>query len=100
MRKPEELLELSLERVRQTKQLKGQFIVNRQYEQGPLPVQRCTILSIYYKEGNKVKPLYRWRACSATNDIEQSNEEAYIETLASLILNWEEIWNSTNTKPQ
>ena len=100
MRKPEELLEMALERIRQTKKLKGQFIVNRQYEQGPLPIQKCTILTVYYKEGDRVKPLYRWRACSATNNTEQSNEEAYVETLASLILNWEEIWNSINTKPQ
>ena len=100
MKKPEELLEAALERIRKTKQLKGQFIVNRQYEQGPLPVQKCTILTVYYKEGSVVKPLYRWRACSTANNIEQSNEEAYIETLASLILNWEEIWNSISIKPQ
>lgn len=100
MRKPEELLELALEKIRQIKRLDGQFIVNRQYEQGPLPIQKCTILSIYYKERDKVKPLYRWRACAAGDNIEQSNEEAYVETIASLILNWEEIWNSINTKPQ
>ena len=91
---------MALERIRQIKKLDGQFIVNRQYEQGPLPVQRCTILTIYYKDGDKVKPLYRWRACSAVNNIEESNEEAYVETLASLILSWEEIWNLINTKPQ
>lgn len=100
MRKPEELLEMALEKIRQTKKLEGQFIVNRQYEQGPLPVQRCTILTVYYKEESTVKPLYRWRACSANNNVEQSNEEAYVETLAGLILSWEEIWNSISTKPQ
>lgn len=100
MRKPEELLEMSLEKIRQTKGLQGQFIVNRQYDQGPLPIQRCTILTIYYKEGEKVKPLYRWRACAAGGNVEESNEEAYVETLASLILSWEEIWNSINIKPQ
>ena len=100
MRNPEELLELSLERIRQIKKLEGQFIVRRQYEQGPLPIQKCTILSIYYKERDRVSLLYRWRACAAGDNIQMSNEEAYIETLASLILNWEEIWNSINTKPQ
>lgn len=90
---------MALERIRRIKNLKGEFIVNRQYEQGPLPIQRCTILTIYYKE-KTVKPLYRWRACAAGDNIQMSNEEAYIETLASLILNWEEIWNSINTKPQ
>lgn len=91
---------MALEQIRKIKKLEGQFIVRRQYEQGPLPIQKCTILSIYYKERDKVKPLYRWRACAAGDNIEQSNEEAYVETIASLILNWEEIWNLINTKPQ
>lgn len=90
---------MALERIRKTKNLKGEFIVNKQYEQGPLPIQKCTILTIYYKE-KTVKPLYRWRACAAKGDVEQSNEEAYVDALAGLILNWEEIWNSINTKPQ
>ena len=91
---------MALEKIRKIKNLKGEFIVNKQYEQGPLPIQRCTILTIYYKEGTFVKPLYRWRACSSGGGIQESNEEAYVETLAELILNWEEIWNSINTKPQ
>ena len=100
MKNPEELLELSLEKIRKIKKLEGQFIVQRHYEQGPLPIQKCTILSVYYKKGDKVNLLYRWRACVAGDNIQMSNEEAYVETLASLILNWEEIWNSINTKPQ
>lgn len=90
---------MALEKIRKMEGLKGEFIVNRQYEQGPLPIQRCTILSIYYKEGT-VKPLYRWRACAAGDNIEQSNEEAYVDAIASLILNWEEIWSSIDIKPQ
>ena len=100
MKKPEELLETALEKVRKVKRLRGEFIVNRQYEQGPLPIQKCTILTVYYKEGTSVKPLYRWRACASGGDIEESNNEAYSEVIAGLILNWEEIWNSISTKPQ
>lgn len=74
--------------------------MGRQYEQGPLSIQKCSILTVYYREDGKVKPLYRWRACAVGGDVEKSNEEAYSETIAGLILNWEEIWNSINTKPQ
>lgn len=100
MRNPEELLEIALEQICKIKRLEGQFIVRRQYEQGPLPIQKCTILSIYYKEKDRVSLLYRWRACAAGDNIQMSNEEAFVEALASLILNWEELWNSINTKPQ
>ena len=99
MRKPEELLEMALEQIRKGRNLKGEFIVRTQYEQGLLPIQKCSTLSVYYKEGPRTIILYRWRACSANSD-EGNNEEAFVNTLSYIIVQWEEIWNLINTKPQ
>lgn len=100
VKKPEVLLEMALERVRKTKNLDGEFIVNKQYEQGPLPIQKCTVLTIYYRDKGSVKRLYRWRSCSINGNTEDSNNESVIEAIAGLILDWNEIWNLINTKPK
>jgi hypothetical protein len=100
MKKPEELLELALNNIRRIKELKGEFLVGKGYEQGPLPIQKCTVLSVYYREDGKNILLYRWRACTNGDNLEETFEEAYSETISTLILNWEEIWNLINTKPQ
>ena len=100
MKSPKEILERALNLIGKEKSLKGEFIVNVQYEQGPLPIQKCAILTIYYKEGPSVLRLYRWRACAVGGNIEESNDEACSDAIAGLILNWYEIWNLINTKPQ
>ena len=90
---------MALEQIRKGRNLKGEFIVRKQYEQGLLPIQRCSILSVYYKEGPRTIIIYRWRACEMNSD-EGNNEDAFVNTLSYLIVQWEQIWNLINTKPQ
>lgn len=100
MRKPEELLEMALEKIRREKNIDGTFIVAKAYEQGPLPIQKCTVLTVYYRVNGKNVILHRWRACTVGDNMEETFEDAYSDVIASLILDWEEIWTLINTKPQ
>lgn len=98
--RPEALLEAALDNIRKIKKLSGVFLVGKYYEQGPLPVQRCTVLTVYYRDGGNNMIVYRWRACTTGDNLEQSFEEAFVEVLSHLILNWSEVWNLISTKHQ
>lgn len=97
---PEVLLKAALDKVQSVKKLPGEFLVGKCYEQGPLPVQKCTVLTIYYRYMGKNTIVYRWRTCTIGDNLEQTFNDAYSEVLAYLILNWEEVWNLINFKPQ
>ena len=92
------ILKLALDKIQKIKGLKGEFLLGTCYEQGPLPIQRCTVLSVYYREEGKNIILYRWRACAVGPDMDATYDEAYSEVLSYLILNWEEVWNLINSK--
>ena len=94
------ILKMALDKIQKIKKLDGEFLLGTCYEQGPLPIQKCTILTVYYRDKGKNLILYRWRACTTGPDMNETYDEAYSEVLSYLILNWEEVWNLINSKPR
>lgn len=100
MTKLEQLIQDVLNNVRKAKKLKGEFIVVKSWEQGQLKSQRCGVVTIYYRyEGHNII-IHRERICSITDDDEQIEFDIFTEAMSHVILNWDEIWNLINTKPQ
>ena len=100
MMKLEQLVQEALNNVRKAKRLKGEFIVVKSWEQGQLKSQRCGVVTIYYRNEGKNIIVHRERVCSVTDDNEQIEFDVFSEAMSHIILNWDEIWNLINTKPQ
>lgn len=97
---PEGLLNIALDKVRKIKNLDGEFLVGKTYEQGVLNIQRCTVFSLYFRSRGKNVLIYRWRACTTGPNMDEPFDEAYTDMLSYLILNWDEVWNLINSKLQ
>lgn len=100
MQKLENLVQEVLNNVRKAKRLKGEFIVVKSWEQGQLKSQRCGVVTIYYRTEGKNIIVHRERVCSIADDNEQIEFDVFSEAMSHIILNWDEIWNLINTKPQ
>ncbi len=96
----ENLIQEALNNVRKAKKLKGEFIVVKSYEQGQLKSQRCGVVTIYYRLDGRNIIVHRTRICSVSDSNEQIEFDVFSEAMSYIILNWEEIWNLINTKPQ
>jgi len=98
--KVEKYLTDVLQQVKEITGLEGEFAVVKNWEQGPLPVQRCHIISVYYIDKERTTLVHRTRICSTTINNDEAYYNTFTEALGYIIVNWEEIWNLINTKPQ
>lgn len=96
----EDYIRTVLDKIANAKNLEGDFAVIKNWEQGPLNIQRCHVISVYYIAKEKTILVQRVRICSTEQNDEAMYQEVYAELMANFILNWDEIWNLINTKLQ
>lgn len=89
-----------LNRIAKDKQLGGEFAVIKNWEQGPFPIQRCHVISVYFLKEGKTILVHRERLCSSNPNDKEMYHAVYIGLMAYFITNWDEIWSLISTKPQ